>query len=88
MGWWNWRGGADASEAAGPGDFLARLAREVEGIHNGFWNVHSLPLARAVETAWTPDGVSRDELAVHIGAQRGMSRAQALAVLRAELPGC
>ena len=85
--WWNWRGGKEPSEADGAGDFLARLAQEVEGIHGGFGHLHSLPLARAVEAAWTPDGLSRDELAMRIGARRGMSPAQALTVLRAELPG-
>jgi hypothetical protein len=79
---WHWRELKDSSEAEGTGDFLARLTREVAGIDSEFRHVHSLPLAQAVDAAWTPDGLSRDDLAIRIGAQRGMSPAQALTVLR------
>jgi hypothetical protein len=77
-----WREPKDDSEAQDVGDFLARLTREVEGIDSGLQHVHSLPLAQAVEAAWTPEGLSRDDLAMRIGAQRGMSPAQSLTVLR------
>ena len=79
---WRARETKDDSEAEGAGDFVARLTREVEGIDSGFRHVHSLPLAQAVDAAWTPDGLTRDDLAIRIGAQRGMSPAQALTVLR------
>ena len=79
---WLGREPKDDSEAEGAGDFLARLTREVEGIDNGLRHVHSLPLAQAVDAAWTPEGLSREDLAIRIGAQRGMGPAQALTVLR------
>ena len=78
---WPRRAAKDDSEAQGAGDFLARLTQEVEGIDNGFRHVHSLPLAQAVDAAWTPDGLSREDLAIRIGAHRGMGPAQALTVL-------
>ena len=72
----------DDSDAQGAGAFLARLTREVQGIDSGLRHVGSLPLAQAVDAAWTPEGLTRDDLAIRIGAQRGMSPAQALTVLR------
>lgn len=79
---WQRRAAKGDSEAEGAGDFLARLTREVAGIDSESRHVHSLPLAQAVDAAWTPEGLSRDDLAIRIGAQRGMGPAQALTVLR------
>ena len=78
---WLWRGEKD-TVADGAGDYLERLAQELDGVHSEFRHLHTLPLARAVEKAWTPDGLSREQLATLIGANRGMSPAQALIILR------
>lgn len=72
-----------APGADGASNYLERLAQELDGVHSEFRDLHTLPLARAVEKAWTPDGLSREQLATLIGANRGMSPAQALTVLRA-----
>ena len=79
---WPWRGSKDPG-ADGAGNYLDRLVQELDGVHSEFRDLHTLPLARAVEKAWTPDGLSREQLATLIGANRGMSPAQALTVLRA-----
>jgi hypothetical protein len=79
---WLWRREKDMG-AAGAGDWVERLAQELDGVGSEFRHLHTLPLARAVEKAWTPDGLSREQLATLIGANRGMSPAQALTVLRA-----
>lgn len=82
---WHGRGRKGAG-VDGAGDYLARLAQELEGVHNAFRHLDNLPLARAVEAVWTPDGLSRDQLAMLIGANRGMGADQALTVLRAQEP--
>jgi hypothetical protein len=79
---WLWR--EKDPGAHGAGDYLERLAQELDGVQTEFRHLNALPLARAVEKAWTPDGLSRDQLATLIGANRGMSADQALTVLRAE----
>ena len=79
---WRWRGAKDPG-AGGASDYLERLRQELDGVQGEFRDLHTLPLARAVEKAWTPDGLSREQLATLIGANRGMSPAQALNVLRA-----
>ncbi len=77
-----WRGGNPGADSAG--DARERLAHALDGVHNEFQHLNTLPLARAVGKAWTPDGLSREQLATLIGANRGMSPAQALTVLHAE----
>lgn len=80
-----WYGrGRKGARVDGAGDYVARLAQELEAVQNEFRHLNTLPLARAVEAIWTPDGLSRDQLATLIGANRGMSPDQALTVLRAQ----